>query len=86
MLAEPPAALSPQSGWKEPCWGCAGAAWGLVGAKQGLGGPSPAPHLCPLQADLTVDTSVRGLLSVLPVLSEKHSGNLLNWEGKVIPW
>uniref|UniRef100_A0A8B9ELE0 C-factor-like n=1 Tax=Anser cygnoides TaxID=8845 RepID=A0A8B9ELE0_ANSCY len=38
------------------------------------------------EADLTVDTSVRGLLSVLPVLSEKHSGNLLNWEGKVIPW
>ncbi|EOB05238.1 C-factor, partial [Anas platyrhynchos] len=35
------------------------------------------------EADLTVDTSVRGLLSVLPVLSEKHSGNLLNWEGKV---
>lgn len=51
-----------------------------------MGGPSPAPHLCLLQADLTVDTSVRGLLSVLPVLSEKHSGNLLNWEGKVIPW
>lgn len=40
----------------------------------------------PLQADLTVDTSVRGLLSVLPVLSEKHSGTLLNWEGKAIPW
>ncbi|XP_064375390.1 C-signal-like isoform X3 [Dromaius novaehollandiae] len=38
------------------------------------------------EADLTVDTSVRGLLSVLPILSEKHSGSLLNWEGKVIPW
>ncbi|KAM6123836.1 uncharacterized protein FYN12_007925 isoform 2-T2 [Phoenicopterus ruber ruber] len=38
------------------------------------------------KADLTVDTSVRGLLSVLPVLSEKHSGTLLNWEGKAIPW
>uniref|UniRef100_A0A8C6Z8G1 C-factor-like n=1 Tax=Nothoprocta perdicaria TaxID=30464 RepID=A0A8C6Z8G1_NOTPE len=39
---------------------------------------------CP--ADLTVDTSVRGMLSILPILSEKHSGSLLNWEGKVIPW
>ncbi|KAL9839374.1 C-signal-like [Geothlypis trichas] len=38
------------------------------------------------EADLTVDTSVRGLLSVLPVLSEKHSGTLINWEGKAIPW
>ncbi|KAK4813890.1 hypothetical protein QYF61_002721 [Mycteria americana] len=38
------------------------------------------------EADLTVDTSVRGLLSVLPTLSEKHSGTLLNWEGKAIPW
>ncbi|XP_021263770.1 uncharacterized protein LOC110404124 [Numida meleagris] len=38
------------------------------------------------EADLTVDTSVQGLLSVLPILSEKHSGMLLNWEGKAIPW
>ncbi|XP_041883213.1 uncharacterized oxidoreductase C663.09c-like isoform X2 [Corvus kubaryi] len=38
------------------------------------------------KADLTVDTSVRGLLSVLTILSEKHSGTLLNWEGKAIPW
>ncbi|XP_067158905.1 uncharacterized protein [Apteryx mantelli] len=38
------------------------------------------------KADLTADTSVRGLLSVLPILSEKHSGSLLNWEGKAIPW
>ncbi|XP_032925542.1 C-factor-like [Catharus ustulatus] len=38
------------------------------------------------EADLTVDTSVRGLLSVMPILSEKHSGTLLNWEGKAIPW
>ncbi|XP_067158904.1 C-signal-like isoform X1 [Apteryx mantelli] len=38
------------------------------------------------EADLTADTSVRGLLSVLPILSEKHSGSLLNWEGKAIPW
>jgi len=47
---------------------------------------SPAPHCCRLQADLTVDTSVQGLLSVLPILSEKHSGMLLNWKGKTIPW
>ncbi|KFV06122.1 PREDICTED: uncharacterized oxidoreductase C663.06c-like, partial [Pterocles gutturalis] len=39
-----------------------------------------------LRAALTVDTSVRGLLSVLATLSEKHSGTLLNWEGKAIPW
>eukprot|EP00076_Gallus_gallus_P015560 XP_015134615.1 uncharacterized oxidoreductase-like isoform X1 [Gallus gallus] len=38
------------------------------------------------EADLTVDTSVQGLLSVLPILSEKHSGMLLNWKGKTIPW
>ncbi|XP_065589493.1 C-signal-like isoform X2 [Cyrtonyx montezumae] len=38
------------------------------------------------EADLTVDTSVQGLLSVLPILSEKHNGMLLNWEGKAIPW
>ncbi|XP_030313860.1 uncharacterized protein LOC103538950 isoform X1 [Calypte anna] len=38
------------------------------------------------EADLTVETSVQGLLSVLPILSEKHNGTLLNWEGKAIPW
>ncbi|XP_064016733.1 C-signal-like [Pogoniulus pusillus] len=38
------------------------------------------------EADLPVDASVRGLLSVLPMLSEKHSGALLNWQGKAIPW
>ncbi|XP_068022687.1 C-signal-like [Melanerpes formicivorus] len=38
------------------------------------------------EADLPVDTSVQGLLSVLPTLSEKHCGALLNWEGKAIPW
>ncbi|XP_057268926.1 C-factor-like isoform X4 [Pezoporus wallicus] len=32
------------------------------------------------EADLTVDRSVQGLLSVLPILSEKHHGTLLSWE------
>lgn len=71
--------LSAHSEWKEPCCheasGCCWVAWN--------DGDVP---LCPSQADLTVDTSVRGLLSVLPILSEKHSGALLNWEGKAIPW
>lgn len=57
-----------------------------VAGRERRWGLSPAPHLRLLQADLTVDTSVRGLLSVLPILSEKHSGTLLNWEGKAIPW
>ncbi|XP_030313861.1 uncharacterized protein LOC103538950 isoform X2 [Calypte anna] len=53
---------------------------------------TPATFLKPVisyrcsKADLTVETSVQGLLSVLPILSEKHNGTLLNWEGKAIPW
>jgi len=58
----------------------------VVDGREWQWGLGPAPHLCPLQADLTVDTSVRGLLSVLSTLSEQHSGSLLNWEGKAIPW
>lgn len=56
----------------------------MAGSDGGVSVPLLA--CAPLQADLTVDTSVRGLLSVLPTLSEKHSGTLLNWEGKAIPW
>lgn len=68
----PAANMHELSGCWESVWECQ---WCL----------SPS-HLCSLQAELTVDTSVRGLLSVLPILSEKHSGTLLNWEGKAIPW
>ncbi|XP_030059506.1 uncharacterized protein LOC115470454 [Microcaecilia unicolor] len=42
-----------------------------------LGGP---------EASLTVDQSVSGILKVLCSLNEKHSGLLLDWEGKTIPW
>ncbi|XP_014454745.1 C-signal isoform X1 [Alligator mississippiensis] len=38
------------------------------------------------EADLTVDESVRGILTVLSALSEKHNGSFLNWLGKPIPW
>ncbi|XP_050778413.1 C-factor-like isoform X2 [Gopherus flavomarginatus] len=38
------------------------------------------------EADLPVDESVRGILAVLPALSEKHSGSFWSWEGKTIPW
>ncbi|KAM6409284.1 C-signal-like isoform 2-T2 [Rhynochetos jubatus] len=35
---------------------------------------------------VTVDTSVQGMLKVLSSLSEKDTGTLLDWEGKVVPW
>ncbi|XP_032556760.1 C-factor-like isoform X1 [Chiroxiphia lanceolata] len=35
---------------------------------------------------LTVDASVTGMLKVLSSLSEKDTGTLLDWEGKVVPW
>ncbi|XP_067390526.1 C-signal-like [Emydura macquarii macquarii] len=38
------------------------------------------------KADLPVEESVRGILTVLPALSEKHSGSFLNWAGKTLPW
>ncbi|XP_044842689.1 C-factor-like isoform X2 [Mauremys mutica] len=38
------------------------------------------------EADLPVDESVRGILAMLPALSEKHSGSLWSWAGKTIPW
>ncbi|XP_032626221.1 C-signal-like [Chelonoidis abingdonii] len=37
-------------------------------------------------APLTVDASVRGILNVLPTLSEKDNGAFMSWEGKVLPW
>ncbi|KAM9122166.1 C-signal-like [Pangshura tecta] len=37
-------------------------------------------------APLTVDASVRGILNVLPTLSEKDNGAFVSWEGKVLPW
>ncbi|KFP37661.1 C-factor, partial [Chlamydotis macqueenii] len=43
---------------------------------------SSAGHTPPL----TVHTSVRGMLKVLASLSEKDTGTLLDWEGKVVPW
>ncbi|XP_069812088.1 C-signal-like [Dendropsophus ebraccatus] len=39
-----------------------------------------------VQAPLTVEQSVQGILKVLHSLSEKHSGIFISWEGKVIPW
>uniref|UniRef100_A0A8C8SQ73 C-factor-like n=1 Tax=Pelusios castaneus TaxID=367368 RepID=A0A8C8SQ73_9SAUR len=38
------------------------------------------------EADLTVEESIRGILTVLSALSEKHSGSFLNWAGKTLPW
>uniref|UniRef100_A0A8C0J048 C-factor n=1 Tax=Chelonoidis abingdonii TaxID=106734 RepID=A0A8C0J048_CHEAB len=38
------------------------------------------------EAPLTVDASVRGILNVLPTLSEKDNGAFMSWEGKVLPW
>ncbi|KAG6927816.1 short chain dehydrogenase (predicted), partial [Chelydra serpentina] len=35
---------------------------------------------------LRVDASVRGILNVLPTLSEKDNGAFVDWEGKVLPW
>ncbi|XP_027562745.1 uncharacterized protein LOC113979601, partial [Neopelma chrysocephalum] len=35
---------------------------------------------------LTVDDSVKGMLKVLSSISEKDTGTLLDWEGKVMPW
>lgn len=39
-----------------------------------------------VQADLTVDESVSGLMKMLCNLSEKHHGALLTWEGNTLPW
>ncbi|XP_032648152.1 C-signal-like [Chelonoidis abingdonii] len=39
-----------------------------------------------VQADLTVDESVSGLMKVICDLSEKHHGVLLSWEGNTLPW
>uniref|UniRef100_A0A8C8SSV0 C-factor-like n=1 Tax=Pelusios castaneus TaxID=367368 RepID=A0A8C8SSV0_9SAUR len=39
-----------------------------------------------LQAPLTVDASVRGILNVLATLSETDNGTFVDWEGKVLPW
>ncbi|XP_074839608.1 C-signal-like isoform X2 [Carettochelys insculpta] len=39
-----------------------------------------------IQAPLTVEASVRGMLHVLSTLCEKDNGGFVNWEGKVLPW
>ncbi|XP_074864952.1 C-signal-like [Carettochelys insculpta] len=39
-----------------------------------------------VQADLTVEESVRGLMKVLCKLSEEHHGTLVTWEGNTLPW
>ncbi|XP_059713723.1 C-signal-like [Haemorhous mexicanus] len=42
---------------------------------------------CPfLQAPLTVEHSVRGILTVLASLSQHTSGAFLDWEGNSLPW
>ncbi|XP_061449663.1 C-signal-like [Rhineura floridana] len=38
------------------------------------------------QPPLTVDFSVREILSTLARLSEKENGALVNLDGKVLPW
>ncbi|XP_053126716.1 C-factor-like isoform X3 [Hemicordylus capensis] len=38
------------------------------------------------EADVTVDESVRGILSVLSTLSNEHSGAFFDWKGKKLPW
>ncbi|XP_056383378.1 C-factor-like isoform X1 [Hyla sarda] len=39
-----------------------------------------------LNAPLTVEQSVQGILKVLDSLSEEHSGIHISWEGNVLPW
>lgn len=41
---------------------------------------------CLLQAHLTVDESVRGILEVLLKLSTEDSGAFFNWKGQKLPW
>ncbi|XP_050778407.1 C-factor-like isoform X2 [Gopherus flavomarginatus] len=38
------------------------------------------------EAPVTVDASVRGILNVLPTLSQMDNGAFVSWEGKVLPW
>ncbi|XP_067390530.1 C-signal-like [Emydura macquarii macquarii] len=38
------------------------------------------------EAPLTADASVRGILNVLTLLSEKDNGAFVDQEGKVLPW
>lgn len=42
--------------------------------------------VCLLQAVMTVDESVRGILQVLPNLVDEHNGTLVDWKGKKLPW
>ncbi|OXB58475.1 hypothetical protein ASZ78_009040 [Callipepla squamata] len=55
-----------------------------------LPGQPLGTHACvspsALQAQLTVDESVGGMLKVLSSLSEKDTGTFLDWEGNVLPW
>nr|XP_025035873.1 short chain dehydrogenase gsfK-like [Pelodiscus sinensis] len=70
-------------------WGWGGFAVGseeqsLVPSGAGCSAGSRAGGM--LQADLTVDESVSGLMKMLCNLSEKHHGALLTWEGNTLPW
>ncbi|TFJ97482.1 cytochrome P450 2A13-like [Platysternon megacephalum] len=44
------------------------------------------PFMCMLQAELTVEDSVQGLLKVISTLSEKHHGIVVDWTGRNVPW
>ena len=52
-----------------------------VAARGSDAAPSPS-----LQAPLTVERSVRGILAVLASLSQDTSGAFLDWEGNSLPW
>lgn len=39
-----------------------------------------------LQAPMTVERSVQGILAVLGSLSQETSGAFLDWEGNSLPW
>ncbi|KAH1181476.1 hypothetical protein KIL84_005202 [Mauremys mutica] len=44
------------------------------------------PFMCTLQAELTVEDSVQGILKVLSTLSEKHHGIIVDWTERTVPW
>ncbi|XP_069460571.1 C-signal-like isoform X2 [Ambystoma mexicanum] len=39
-----------------------------------------------MEAPLTKDTSVRGIMQVLSSLTEKDAGTMLDWDGTTLPW
>lgn len=43
-------------------------------------------HVCTMQAELTVQESVQGIIQVLSSINEEKNSRLVDWEGRIVPW